>query len=921
MEPWFRVVNPREEVRKGRSFNPSEFAIALEQVVAKSAPIDYRDPAQFFDRTCFTVALTSILGTVLRRLDGQTTESAPVLSLNTQFGGGKTHTLTALYHLGMEGKKANGLPGIDHVLNTANLSSVPLAKVAVFVGNAWDPSMGRETPWIDVARQLAGDVGVALLGPKATTVPPGTEALGKVFQAAGTPPLILFDEVLNFLNRHREMADPFYAFIQNLTVAMTGTQAGAAVVSLPRSKVEMTDWDQEWQDKITKVVRRVAKDLIANDEGEVSEVIRKRLFEDLGPERTRRKVSQAYADWCFANRALLPRERMVVDSVQSDSDARESLRQLFEACYPFHPSALSVFQRKWQALKQYQQTRSTLAMLAQWVAIAARKGFENAWKEPLITLGSAPLEVSEFRSAVLGQLGENKLNAAIETDIAGTKSHSRALDVDTTGALKDLHRRVATAILFESSGGQTEKVAHLPDLRFALGGPDLDTASIDNAAVALESKSFFIRKAGTDGFKIHHQATLKKVVNDRRASLDPETDVKPTLRALVQREFEQGAMLPVVPFPKESADVPDSPRLMLALADPEQTWTGKGTSREEITEWTKKRGQGNRLYPGAIVWCVKKPGKDLRDKVEQWLAWKRVHSDYKNKVLGDDVEVANEREILRELSEAEDAAKDEVWASYRYVVLTGGGGGDGLREVDLGAGHAGHGESLSGRVIGALKSEALLNESVGAGYLDRSWPPALLESGAWPLSSLRQCFLDGSLTRLLDPERILRSKIQEFVEKGDFGLASTAKPGGGYERVWFEERVAPEEIAFDAGVFLVKKATAKNLKGTGGEVIVPPTKPALPPKGDVVSVGEQSTTPPGGPVRMRLFGTLPPEAWNRFGTKVIPKLRSAENLTVDVTLEFTTPPGRETEVTLEIQQVLQDLNLIPGMDLVSTDKK
>ncbi len=104
--------------------------------------------------------------------------------------------------------------------------------MAAFVGNAWDLKDGRETPWIDVARQLAGDTGVGELGAAAKTTPPGTEALTRVFQAANAPVLILFDEVLNFLNRHRNMADQFHAFIQNLTVAATATTRGAAIVSV-----------------------------------------------------------------------------------------------------------------------------------------------------------------------------------------------------------------------------------------------------------------------------------------------------------------------------------------------------------------------------------------------------------------------------------------------------------------------------------------------------------------------------------------------------------------------------------------------------------------------------------------------------------------------------------------------------------------
>jgi hypothetical protein len=157
--------------------------------------------------------------------------------------------------------------------------------------------------------------------------------------------------------------------------------------------------------------------------------------------------------------------------------------------------------------------------------------------------------VPEFRSIILGQLGEPRLVAAIDADLAGAQSHAKALDADTKGPLRDIHRRVGTTILFESSGGQVDKVAHLPELRFALGQPDVDTTSIDNAAHGMEAKAFFVRKVGSDGYQIRHQPTLKKVVSDRRASLDPETEVTPTMRTIVEKQFEKGATIPIIKFP------------------------------------------------------------------------------------------------------------------------------------------------------------------------------------------------------------------------------------------------------------------------------------------------------------------------------------------------------------------------------------
>jgi hypothetical protein len=912
MEPWYKVATPRREVREGRSFNPDEFAIHLEQVVAGTAPEDYRVPAQFFARTCFTRALRDHSGMVLRRLSGKTENTAPVLTLITQFGGGKTHTLTTLYHLATNGDVVAGESGVAELVRAAGLAAVPRAKVGVFVGNAWDPQPGRETPWIDIARQLAGDAGVEALGPAATTTAPGTDAIERVFRAADAPVLLLFDEVLNYLNRHRGNAESFYAFIQNLTVATTGTTQGACVISLPRSQVEMTEWDQQWQDRISKVVRRVAKDLIANDETEISEVVRRRLFEDLGSEKVRRNCAKAFGDWCFERRAQLPPEWTAVDSAATESRAREYLQRRFEACYPFHPATLSVFQRKWQALPQYQQTRGTLAMLAQWISIAAQDAFMKARAEPLITLGSAPLSEPGFQSVVLGQLGESRLVAAIDTDIAGEQAHSKALDADTKGPLRDIHRRVGTAILFESSGGQTEKVAHLPELRFALGEPELDTTTIDNAALALEDRSYFIRKAGSDGFRIGYQPTLKKVVSDRRASLDEESEVKPELRKLVEDEFRRGASIPVVPLRTDGAEIGDNPRLTLVVADPDMEWSGSGALRDQIAEWTRQRGTSARLYPGALVWCLKKPGRELRQKTELMLAWKRVAREVAEGTLGGEFEKSDRVELQSKVKDAEEAAKDEVWGGYRFAVVADRQEADGLKVIDLGAGHSSSGETLCGRVISALKSEALLNESVGVGYIERNWPPAFQQSGAWPLASLRQSFLDGSLTRLVDPDVVLRRKIAEFVSHGDLGLASGRKSDGTYERSWFEDLVGAEEIAFEPDVYLLRKAVAEALATKAPPE--PEPRPSPPPGPEPVPSPAPGPAPGPSPTpaetrTLRVVGTVPAEVWNRLGTKILPKLRSGVDLKVGVEFSVTVSAASAENLTQEVQQIIQELGL------------
>jgi len=907
MEPWYYVAKPRKEVREGRSFDPAEFAIALEQVVAGTAPEDYSKAVQFFKRTCFTRALTEHSSMVLRRLAGKTENTAPVLTLITQFGGGKTHTLTALYHMVKNGKKLASDERVQTLIRDAGLSGIPKAKVAVFVGNAWDPSDGCETPWLDIARQLAGDAGASALGKAAKAKAPGTNALSKLFQASGGSVLILFDEVLNFMNRHADMANGFHAFIQNLTVAMTGTTHGAAIISLPRSTIEMTDPDTVWQERITKVVKRVAKDLISNDEAEISEVVRRRLFKDLGDERIRKKVSRKYADWCFERRAQLPPEWTAVDTARTEAKSREFLRERFETCYPFHPATLSVFQRKWQSLKQYQRTRGTLAMLAQWISTAYQEDHKHARREPLITLGSAPLDIPGFRGIILGQLGEDRLGAAIEADIAGTHSHARALDVDTKGPLRDIHRRVASTILFESSGGHSDRLAHLPELRFALGGPQIDTTSIDNAAMAMEKKGFYLRKAGTDGYKFGFKPTLKKVVGDRRASLD-EADIKKSARYFIKKEFESGAGIPLVLFPQDSSAVQDTPRLTLAVMDPETEWDESKETREKIAEWAKKKGESQRSYPAALIWCLRKSARDLYEKVETMLAWKRVQRDISDGTLGDDFERSDKAEVRSKISDAEVAVQDEIWAGYRFIAVADRDEKNGLRVIDLGAGHASSAESMRDRILTALKAEGLLNESIGVGYLERNWPEAHKESGAWPLSGLRQSFLDGSLTRLPDPDKILRQKIIEFVEKGSFGLASGKQSDGTYASVWFNEMLPTEEVDFASDVYLLTKKRAKKPEE-------PTTEKEKRQDEDGPGTGEifddLDLKPTGAPQSRTLTirGSIPPELWNRLGTKLIPKLKQGEKLQLGLELSTSLDAKLADALEKDIKQILSDLKL------------
>jgi hypothetical protein len=221
--------------------------------------------------------------------------------------------------------------------------------------------------------------------------------------------------------------------------------------------------------------------------------------------------------------------------------------------------------------------------------------------------------------------------------------------------------------------------------------------------------------------------------------------------------------------------------------------------------------------------------------------------------------------------------------------------------------------SLTAHVVAALKAEGLLNESVGAGYLERNWPTALKEGGAWPLKGCRQSFLDGSLTRLLDPEEVLRRQIPDFVDKGDFGLGSGPKSDGGFDHVWWKEIVGSEEVAFDDNTFLLTRSRADALKA--GTPPKTSTAPAEQPRNLIL---EPPVAPPPSPigqateqlVRLVLRGAIPPEQWNKLGTKLIPKLRTSGqslSLVVEASLDVSAKDLRQIES--DLRQALRDLGL------------
>ncbi|MCL5745567.1 MAG: DUF499 domain-containing protein, partial [Acidobacteria bacterium] len=389
LKPWYKVVTPREDLREARPLDASEFAVHLDQVRDGRAPAVYRNPEEFFDRTHLTHALAELGAQVIRRLSGEKTETSAVFNLATQFGGGKTHALTLLYHLAKNGPKSHGWAGVRAMLDQAQVPAVPEAAVAVFVGTEFDSITGRggedgtplrKTPWGEIAWQLGGEAGFAVVAEHDRQF---IEPKGDVIQAflpKDRPALILMDEVINYTSTYRQRGyhRALYNFIQSLSEQARGSDRVVLLVSIPASEMPYSSDDEADEQWFKKMLDRVGKPVMMAAEAESAEIIRRRLFEWQGLTEDARRTIAEYSDWIADHRQQVPNWFPI-----------DNPREAFAATYPFHPSVLSVFERKWQTLPRFQRTRGVLRLLALWVARAYRDGFQGAHKDPLIGLGTA----------------------------------------------------------------------------------------------------------------------------------------------------------------------------------------------------------------------------------------------------------------------------------------------------------------------------------------------------------------------------------------------------------------------------------------------------------------------------------------------------------------------------------------------------
>lgn len=959
LKPWYTVITPRADLREGRPLDAAEFAVHLDKVRDGSAGPDYDDPKRFFERTYLTQTLLTLGSETIRRLSGEVTETSASFNMMTQFGGGKTHALALLYHLARHGSAAASWPGVSDLLSRARVPSVPAAATAVFVGTEFDSLTGRGgndgtprryTPWGELAFQLGessgrgGATNFALVAEHdAQRTAPAGDVI-RQFIPDDRPTLIVMDELMNYISRNRRsgLGEQFFHFMQNLTETARGLRHVVVAISLPASELEMTPEDFSDLNRFSKVLDRLSKAIMMASDNETAEIIRRRLFEwDASAVNAGGRVllprdalatCDAYATWAQTHRAQLPGEFPI-----------DNAKDFFAASYPFHPALLSVFERKWRTLPRFQQTRGVLRMLALWVAHVFSSGYVKNSRDPLIDLGSAPLDDSLFRAAAFEQLGDERLEAPVTTDIIGRKdSHAARLDSEAAEDIKKarLHRRVATTIFFESNGGQAQTYATLPEIRLAVGAPDVNLAQVETALDALvpPNGECYYLDTNRNRYWFSTKPNLTKLLADRKASVPP-TQIEQRVQDEIEKVFVKVEGIERSFFPTTSNQINNVPAITLVIMAPDQRPEEYATT-SRIESFTRDYGSGSRTYKSALIFVLAASDTALREEARKLLAWEAI-SDERDDIALDD---SQKRQIDQSITSARRDLREAVWRAYHHIALLDTNNTVQVR--DLGLVHSSSASSLTQFIINQLKLSDDIQDTLSPRFLLRNWP-AMSE---WSTKSVRDaCFASPKFPRLLSS-----NGIKETIARGvsDGMLAYIGKTSAGtYEPFLFNQSLTATQIELSEDAFIITRETAERYLKQQDEVSRQEAEPATeritqplpdseetststgnsgaadatrPPSTDGASTSTATpapattttTTPRTRPsIRKATWrGDITRQKWTTFYTKVLSQFAQVDGVKISVRVEIAPDAGLLPHQIEEMKTGLRDLGLDDSVD-------
>ena len=677
LKPWREVIQPHPDVATGK-YRQAEFAADLWQVHRDEGADEYRKPDEFFRRTYLTESLGALLVDAARRLAG--TGGDPVVELQTNFGGGKTHSMLALYHL-FSGADSADLAGVDSLLADAKIVLPAGVRRVVLVGNRIAPGQPSlkddgtavHTLWGEIAWQLGGKEAyerIRLSDERATS--PG-QALADLFRDYG-PCLLLMDEWVAYARQLVSDDLPGGTFETQFTFAQTLTESAKqvpnclVVVSLPASnmavpersgdRVDATDEEvggvhgREALSQLRNVIERVASPWRPATAEEGFEIVRRRLFQALPGNQFKQRDLTARGFGRFY------RER----KTEFPAPCREGdYEKRIRAAYPIHPEVFDRLYDDWSTLLRFQRTRGVLRLMASVI----HSLWESGDRSPLILPSSIPIDDARVQPEITRYLTDN-WTPILAKDVDGPSSLPFALDkeIPSLGKLQAA-RRVTRTVFLGSAPKRGASQRGLDDQRMRLGCalPGESATVFDDALRRLAARATHLYREESQSW-FDTQPTVTRIAETRAEERSPDDvarEMRDRVRAATQERVDFAA---VHSCPESEGDVPDLRETRLVVLPGEATFRRGGGSAAEkrATAILESRGSGPRMYRNTLVFLAPDEARlsDLDEAVRSYLAWASIVADTENLNLN----VQQAKQAKARMADAEETIGlrlPEVW--------------------------------------------------------------------------------------------------------------------------------------------------------------------------------------------------------------------------------------------------------------------
>ena len=919
LKPWREIVTPHPDVASGR-YQQAEFAADLWQVHLGEGSDEYRKPVEFFRRTYLTESLKKLLVGGVQRLSGAGGD--PVIQLQTNFGGGKTHSMLALYHL-FGGSAPGELAGVDAVMAEAGVSKLPTARRVVLVGIKISPGNPITKPDGTVVRTLWGELAWQLGGAKAfariqhddeRATSPG-DRLRELFVEAG-PCLVLVDEWVAYARQLHDQGDlpaggfeTQFSFAQALTESAKLAKHCLLVVSLPASDTAGSPHAQSNDVEVGGIRGREALDRLRNVVGRVEsswrpataeegfEIVRRRLFEPLSGADTfkaRDVTARAFAELYASQSAEFPPECKGTD-----------YEKRIQAAFPIHPEIFDRLYGDWSTLVKFQRTRGVLRLMAAVIHSLWEKGDRN----PIILPSTIPIDDPRVQTELTRYLSDNWA-PIIEKDVDGPHSLPLAIDAEQPN-LGKLHatRRVARTIYLGSAPTSTTANRGLEDRRVKLGCvlPGESPAVFGDALRRLAAAATYLYQDGPRTWYAT-QPTVTKLAEDRAEQLKRDPDaVAAELEARIRADLRKaGDFERIHPLPRSGADVPDDrdARLVVLAADHPYTKDAGNAAEVAAKAILETRGNAPRLYRNSLVFLAadKVRLQDLDEALRRYLAWASILAEKES--LNLDPHQVRQAETQRHAADGMVTAR--LPETYQWLLVPEQKTPQ--AQVTWAVSRLTGSDALAVRASRKLKSDELLVGSLGATILRKHLDDVPLWNGDHvAVKQLAEHFARYLyLPRVAGPEVVMRAVADGVAlltwPTDSFAYAESFDEGASRYRGLRGGRtvhVTPD----DAGLIVKPDVARQQLEAetappaTGGTA-APGTghPPGQPPSGDPPPPPATTPAPQPAPVVRRYYGTVVLDS-ARVG-------RDAGRIAEEVISHLTGLPGATVHVTLEIEAAL-----------------